>query len=132
MFDYAHIAWKDVFGHRARSLLSVGGIAVIVAVFLVLTSVATGLASIMAGTEGSARNRALIDRGGVGDGHLHAQSSAPRGRARAPARCGPWLGCPRPMATAFCAKTKGENDAPPGVPQRDDGASGVVSTRCGC
>lgn len=65
MFDYAHIAWKDVFGHRVRSLLSVGGIAVIVAVFLVLTSVATGLASIMSGSEGSARNLALIDRGVV-------------------------------------------------------------------
>lgn len=65
MFDYAHIAWKGVFGHRVRSLLSVGGIGVIVAVFLILSSTAAGLASIVAGSEGSARNLALIDQGVV-------------------------------------------------------------------
>jgi len=63
MFRYLHLAWGDVIHYRARSLLTVGGVALVVAVYLVLAAAATGMASIMANSQGSDRNLALIEPG---------------------------------------------------------------------
>ncbi|MFQ6015552.1 MAG: ABC transporter permease [Anaerolineae bacterium] len=65
MFKYAHIVLRDIRHYRSRSLLCIAGIAVIVAVFLVLSAVATGMANMVSGSEGSSRNLALVDKGVV-------------------------------------------------------------------
>lgn len=65
MLKFAHIALRDVLHYRIRSLLCVGGIAVIVAVFLTLSAAAAGMANVVSGTEGSSRNLALVDEGVV-------------------------------------------------------------------
>nr|HID14550.1 hypothetical protein [Anaerolineae bacterium] len=59
MLRFVHIALGDVLHYRVRSLLCVGGIAVIVAVFLTLSAAATGMANVVSGSEGSSRNLAL-------------------------------------------------------------------------
>ena len=63
MFRYLHLAWGDVTHYRTRSLLTVGGVALVVAVYLVLAAAATGMASIMSNSQGSDRNLALIEPG---------------------------------------------------------------------
>ncbi|MFQ5858647.1 MAG: ABC transporter permease, partial [Anaerolineae bacterium] len=65
MFRYTHIALGDIRHYRTRSLLTMGGIAIIVAVFLVLSAAATGMANVISGSEGSPRNLALVDKGVV-------------------------------------------------------------------
>jgi len=65
MFRYTHIAVGDIRHYRLRSALSIAGIAVVVAVFVVLSAAATGMGQAMAGTQGSPRNLALVDKGVV-------------------------------------------------------------------
>lgn len=63
MFRYLHLAWGDVTHYRTRTLLTVGGVALVVAVYLVLAAAASGMASIMSNSQGSDRNLALIEPG---------------------------------------------------------------------
>ncbi|MFQ6058607.1 MAG: ABC transporter permease [Anaerolineae bacterium] len=65
MFKYAHIALGDIRHYRSRSLLTMAGIAIIVAVFLTLSAAATGMANLISGSGGSPRNLALVDKGVV-------------------------------------------------------------------
>lgn len=65
MFRYIHIALGDIQHYRLRSALTIAGIAVVVAVFLVLSAAATGMGQTIAGTAGSPRNLALVDKGVV-------------------------------------------------------------------
>lgn len=65
MFRYTHIALGDIRHYRLRSALTIAGIAVVVAVFVVLSAAATGMGRAMAGTQGSPRNLALVDKGVV-------------------------------------------------------------------
>ena len=63
MFRFAHVAVRDVLNNRLRSTLAVGGIAVIVAVFLLLSSVAEGIGNTLSGGPTSARNIILVQKG---------------------------------------------------------------------
>jgi len=65
MFRYTHLALGDIRHYRLRSALTIGGIAVIVAVFLVLSAVATGMANLISNPEVLPRNLALVDKGVV-------------------------------------------------------------------
>lgn len=65
MFRYTHIALGDIRHYRVRSTLAMAGIAVVVTVFLVLSAAASGMGRIVAGTAGSPRNLALVDKGVV-------------------------------------------------------------------
>ena len=63
MIRFAHIAVGDVLHYRLRSVLAVGGIAVIVAVFLLLSSVAQGIGNTLSAGASSARNIILVQKG---------------------------------------------------------------------
>ncbi|HJW84625.1 MAG TPA: ABC transporter permease [Anaerolineae bacterium] len=62
-FRFSHVAWNDLRHARLRSLLTVAGVGVIVAVFVTLSAIAGGLGSVIAATPASARNLVLIDKG---------------------------------------------------------------------
>lgn len=78
MFRYLHLAWGDVTHYRTRSLLTMGGVALVVAVYLVLAAAAVGMASIMSNSQGSDRNLALIEPGVID----YCQGRIPPGVAR--------------------------------------------------
>lgn len=78
MFRYLHLAWGDVTHYRTRSLLTIGGVALVVAVYLVLAAAATGMASMMSNSQGSDRNLALIEPGVID----YCQGRIPPGVAR--------------------------------------------------
>lgn len=63
MFRYVHLVLGDISHYRLRSALTIGGIAVVVAVFVVLSASATGMGQAIVGTQGSPRNLALVDKG---------------------------------------------------------------------
>ena len=63
MLRFAHIAVRDVLHYRIRSSLAVSGIAVTVAVFLVLSSVAEGIGNTLSGGAAPARNIILVQKG---------------------------------------------------------------------
>ncbi len=65
MFRYAHIALEDLRHYRLRSALTIAGVAVVVAVFVILFAAATGMGRVVGNTEGSSRNLALVDKGVV-------------------------------------------------------------------
>ena len=62
-FRFSYIAWNDLRHTRLRSVLTVAGVGVIVAVFITLSAIAGGLGSVIAATPASARNLVLIDKG---------------------------------------------------------------------
>ncbi|HJW83516.1 MAG TPA: ABC transporter permease, partial [Anaerolineae bacterium] len=62
-FRFSHVAWNDLRYTRLRSLLTVAGVGVIVAVFVTLSAIAAGLGSVVSATPASARNLVLIDKG---------------------------------------------------------------------
>lgn len=78
MFRYLHLAWGDITHYRTRTLLTVGGVALVVAVYLVLAAAATGMASMMSNSQGSDRNLALIEPGVID----YCQGRIPPGVAR--------------------------------------------------
>ena len=63
MFRFAHVAVRDVLHYRLRSSLAVVGIAVIVAVFILLSSVAAGIGNVLSGGATPARNIVLVQKG---------------------------------------------------------------------
>ncbi|MEW5959129.1 MAG: ABC transporter permease [Chloroflexota bacterium] len=78
MFRYLHLAWGDVSHYRTRSLLTIGGVALVVVVYLVLAAAAAGMASLMSNSQGSDRNLALIEPGVID----YCQGRIPPGVAR--------------------------------------------------
>ena len=63
MFGFAHVAVRDVLAYRLRSSLAVFGIAVIVAVFILLSSIAEGFGNLLTGGTVPARNIILVQKG---------------------------------------------------------------------
>ena len=63
MFRFAHVAVRDVLHYRIRSSLAIVGIAVIVAVFILLSSVAGGIGNTLSGGAVPARNIMLVQKG---------------------------------------------------------------------
>ena len=62
-FRFSHVAWNDLRQARLRSLLTMAGVGVIVAVFVTLSAIAAGVGGIISATPASARNLVLIDKG---------------------------------------------------------------------
>lgn len=63
MLSFAHVALRDILQSRLRSSLTVAGVAVIVAVFLLLSSVAGGIGNSLSGGASPPRNLILVQRG---------------------------------------------------------------------
>jgi len=63
MLRFGHIAVRDVFHYRLRSSLAIFGIAVVVAVFILLSSVAEGLGNILSSGAIPEQNIVLLQKG---------------------------------------------------------------------
>ena len=63
MLSFAHVALRDILQYRLRSSLTVAGVAVIVAVFLLLSSVAGGIGNSLSRGASPPRNLILLQRG---------------------------------------------------------------------
>src|SRR3972149_2050891 len=62
-FRFSYVAWNDLRQAYLRSLLTIAGVGVIVAVFVTLSAIAAGVGGIISATPASARNLVLIDKG---------------------------------------------------------------------
>jgi ABC-type lipoprotein release transport system permease subunit len=65
MLEFVHIALRDIRHYRARSMLCMAGVALIVAVFVTLSATAAGMANMASSAEGPTRSLALVDKGVV-------------------------------------------------------------------
>lgn len=65
MGSRTRLIWRDLRHYRIRSLLGISGIAVVVAAFVLLVSIARGIGVMFAGSEGSYRNFLLMETGSL-------------------------------------------------------------------
>ncbi|MFQ5891418.1 MAG: ABC transporter permease [Candidatus Methanofastidiosia archaeon] len=65
MLKFYKLALRDLLHYKTRTILSVTGISIIVAVFIILSSISQGIGEMISETHGNARNLVILDEGHI-------------------------------------------------------------------